>query len=117
MVSTWTPELRKWKLGNCVEEILAGVALAGILTLSAGTVNAQAAPGNAAVPPSSVDLTGPQQRGAVIFSGSGFTPGETIDVTVTVIDPMTGDVTGMLPASATVADANGLFSTLLRLEP
>lgn len=82
-----------------LRKILDDVALAGILTLSAGTGAAQAAPENPAVPPSSVDLIGPQQPGAVIFSGSNFTPGETIDVTVTVTDPMTSDVTGTLPAS------------------
>ncbi|MDJ0313328.1 LPXTG cell wall anchor domain-containing protein [Arthrobacter sp. H35-D1] len=96
-----------------MKKILAGVALAGILTLSAGTVAAQAAPGYPGAPPSSVGTVLPGE--GITFSGSGFTPGETIDITVTLTSFVAGDPIRSLPASTTMADANGAFSTVLVL--
>lgn len=70
---------------------------------------------------------------AVNFSGSGFIPGETIDITVTMTSPVAGGAIGSLgggisasvpmiiqpaaPASfEVVADDNGAFSTPIALE-
>ena len=96
-----------------MKKILAGAALAGILTLSAGTVGAQAAPGYPASPPSSVGTLLPGE--ATAFSGSGFTPGETIDITITLTSFVAGEPVRSLPASTAVADAAGNFSTQLIL--
>ncbi len=123
---------RNW--GNTLKKILAGVALAGLLTLSAGTVAAQAADGDyVAPPPASSVSTGTVIAGqAVIFSGSGFTPGEIIDITVTMTSPVAGGAIGSLgggvsasvpmiiqPAApitlTATADANGAFSTPITL--
>ncbi|WP_207345337.1 hypothetical protein [Arthrobacter sp. E3] len=100
-----------------LKKVLAGVALAGVLTLSAGTVAAQAAPGYPASLLLTTDLTDSPTPGMVTFSGSGFIPGETIDITVAVTDLDNGQSIGSLPASTTTADANGTFSVLLSLMP
>ena len=118
-----------------MKKILASVALASLLTLSAGAVAAQAAPSDyPAGPPASTVSTGTVVAGeAVVFSGSGFTPGETIDITVIMTSPVAGGAIGSLgggisasvpmiiqpaaPASFTaVADDNGAFSTPITLE-
>ena len=124
--------IRNW--GITLKKIFAGVALAGLITLSGGTVAAQAAPDYPAAPPSSSVSTGTVIPGqAFTFSGSGFTPGETIDVTVTMSSPVAGGAIGSLgggmsasvpmiikpaaPAAfSATADANGAFSTPITLD-
>ncbi|WP_207345839.1 LPXTG cell wall anchor domain-containing protein [Arthrobacter sp. E3] len=118
-----------------MKKILAGVALASLITLSAGSVAAQAAPNDyPAGAPSSTVSTGTVIAGeAVIFSGSGFIAGEIIDITVTQTSPVAGGAIGSMgggisasvpmiikpaaPSSFIVtADSNGAFSTPITLE-
>ncbi|MDO5753137.1 peptidase [Arthrobacter sp.] len=113
-MSTTIPGIQSMKIGViAVKKVLAGVALAGVLTLSAGTVAAQAAPGYPASPPSAIGTLLPGE--ATTFSGSGFTPGETIDVTITLTSFVAGEPVRSLPTSTAVADAAGDFTTQLIL--
>ncbi|MCQ9163656.1 LPXTG cell wall anchor domain-containing protein [Arthrobacter sp. STN4] len=119
-----------------MKKALASLALAGILTLSVGSVAAQAAPNDyPAGPPSgsvSVAVVAPGQ--AFIFSGSGFTPGEAIFVTITLSNPVAGGAIGSMgggvsasvpiiikpvatPSSfTTTASSTGTFSVPVELD-
>ncbi|MET4003010.1 LPXTG-motif cell wall-anchored protein [Arthrobacter sp. UYCu511] len=119
-----------------MKKTLISLALAGVLTLSVGSVAAQAAPSDSypAGPPSSNVSTGTVVPGeAVIFAGSGFKPGEIIDITVVQTSPVAGGALGSMgggvsasvpmiikPAApaptTTTADANGGFSTAITLD-
>ena len=117
-----------------MKKILASVALAGLLTLGAGTMAAQAAPDYPAAPPAATVSTGTvTPGGSVTFAGTGFTPGEIIDVTVVQSSPVAGGAIGGLggglgasvpmiikPAAptafTTTAAADGSFSVPVTLE-
>lgn len=116
-----------------MKKTLASLALAGLLTFTVGTGVAQAAPSYPAGPPAvtvseSTVVTGQ----AVTFAGQGFTPGETINITVTQTSTVAGGVIGGLgggvsasvplilkavaPTSfTTTAAANGTFSVPVTL--
>ncbi|WP_425863773.1 LPXTG cell wall anchor domain-containing protein [Arthrobacter sp. TWP1-1] len=80
-----------------MKKTLATLALAGILTFSAGTVAAQAAPEYpAGAPSSTVSNTTVVPGQAVTFAGVGFTPGETIDITVTQTSTVAGGAIGSI---------------------
>ena len=115
-----------------MKKILAGVALAGILALSVGTVAAQAAPDYTSGPTSTVSSGTVDAGSPVVFSGGGFTPGETIDITATLTNTVAGGAVGAMgggvsmgvlaivkpaaPISMTaVAAADGTFSTNVTL--
>lgn len=120
-----------------MKKTLATLALAGILTFSAGTVAAQAAPpAYPAGPPSgsvSISVVAPGQ--SFMFSGTGFTPGEAIFITITLSNPVAGGAIGSMgggggvaasvpiivkPAApvylTTTANAQGAFSTPVTLD-
>ncbi len=115
-----------------MKKTIAAVALAGILTLSAGTVAAQAAPSDYPAAPGATVSAGTVAPGqAVVFSGSGFAPGEIIDITVTMTSPIAGGAIGSVggvsmsvpmivkaaPVSlTTTAAADGSFSSNVLLE-
>lgn len=77
-----------------MKKILASLALAGLLTLSAGAVAAQAAPEYPAEAPSTITDTVVVPGQAVTFEGSGFAPGETILVTATQTSAVAGGAIG-----------------------
>ncbi|MFC8302311.1 peptidase [Specibacter sp. NPDC057265] len=80
-----------------MKKTLASLALAGVLTISVGTVAAQAAPEYPATQPSVTVSDGTVTPGeAVIFSGTGFLPGEIIDVTVEQTSVVAGGAIGSL---------------------
>ncbi|ALV44562.1 hypothetical protein MB46_02550 [Arthrobacter alpinus] len=116
-----------------MKKTLATLALAGILTFSAGTVAAQAAPEYPAAPGATVSDTTVVPGQAVTFAGGGFTAGEIIDVTVTQTSTVAGGAIGSIgggismskpliikavaPASfTTTAAANGSFSVPVTLD-
>ncbi|WP_427016761.1 LPXTG cell wall anchor domain-containing protein [Pseudarthrobacter sp. P1] len=112
-----------------MKKSLAAITLAGMLTLSAGVASAQAAPYPA--PPSSTVSSGTvTPGGSVVFSASGFTPGESITITVVFGGPTAAGVVGghggasmsvpMIIKSADIvtkatAAADGSFSTNITL--
>ncbi|POH60674.1 LPXTG cell wall anchor domain-containing protein [Arthrobacter glacialis] len=115
-----------------MKKTLASLALAGILTLSAGAVAAQAAPNYPAEGSATVSETTVVPGQALTFAGSGFAPGETIDVTVTQTSAVAGGAIGSLGGGVsmskplivkavapstftTVATAAGTFSTPVTL--
>ncbi|MCY0905471.1 peptidase [Arthrobacter sp. H14-L1] len=77
-----------------MKKTLAAVALAGILTLSAGPMAAQAAPTYPSAPSATVSASTVTPGQAFVFSGTGFTPGEIVDVTVTMSSPVAGGAIG-----------------------
>jgi LPXTG-motif cell wall-anchored protein len=79
-----------------MKKTLASLALAGILTLSVGTVAAQAAPEYPAAPGATVSDTTIVPGQAVTFSGQGMTPGEIVDVTVTQTSTVAGGAIGSI---------------------
>ncbi|POH74897.1 LPXTG cell wall anchor domain-containing protein [Arthrobacter glacialis] len=79
-----------------MKKTLASLALAGILTFSAGAVAAQAAPSYPAEGSATVSNTTVVPGQAVTFAGSGFAPGETVDVTVTQTSAVAGGAIGSL---------------------
>ncbi|WP_449372203.1 LPXTG cell wall anchor domain-containing protein [Arthrobacter psychrolactophilus] len=116
-----------------MKKTLATLALAGILTFSAGTVAAQAAPEYPAAPGATVSDTTVAPGQAVTFAGAGFTAGEIIDVTVTQTSTVAGGAIGSIgggismskpliikavaPASfTTTAAADGSFSVPVTLD-
>lgn len=117
-----------------MKKTLASLALAGLLTLSVGTVAAQAAPDYPAAPPAATVSAGTVEPGqAVIFSGTGFKAGETVDITVTQTSTVAGGAIGSLgggvsmsvpvivkpaaPVTMTaIAAADGSFSTSVALD-
>lgn len=116
-----------------MKKTLASLALAGILTFSAGAVAAQAAPDYPAEGSATVSNTTVVPGQAVTFAGSGFAPGETIDITVTQTSAVAGGAIGSLgggvsmskpliikavaPTSFTTeATASGTFSVPVTLE-
>ena len=116
-----------------MKKTLASLALAGILTFSAGAVAAQAAPNYPAEGSATVSDTTVVPGQAVTFAGSGFAPGETIDVTVTQTSAVAGGAIGSLgggvsmskpliikpaaPATfTTTATAAGTFSVPVSLD-
>ncbi|WP_434618291.1 LPXTG cell wall anchor domain-containing protein [Arthrobacter sp. A5] len=115
-----------------MKKTLAAVTLAGILTLSAGAMAAQAAPDEYPSAPGATVSAGTVAPGqAVVFSGSGFTPGEIVDITVTMSSPVAGGAIGSVggmsmsvpmiikaaPVSLTAtAAADGSFSANVPLE-
>lgn len=120
-----------------MKKTLASIALAGILTLSAGAVAAQAAPSPSPYPaPTSpvatVSDTTVAPGEAVTFSGGGMLPGEIVDITVTQTSVVAGGAIGSLgggvsmskpliikPAApmsfSTTASAEGTFSVPVTL--
>ena len=117
-----------------MKKTIASLALAGVLTLSAGTVAAQAAPEYPAAPPAASVSEGTVVPGqAFTFAGNGFTPGEIVDITVVQSSPVAGGALGSLgggvsmsvpmtvqpaaPASyEAVAAADGSFSAPVTLD-
>ncbi|MFQ4147861.1 LPXTG cell wall anchor domain-containing protein [Arthrobacter sp. LAPM80] len=119
-----------------MKKTLAGIALAGILTMSAGTMAAQAAPSDPypAGAPASTVSTGTLTPGeALDFNGSGFIPGESIDITIVQTSTVAGGALGSMgggisasvpiiikPASThnhtVTADANGAFATSISMD-
>ncbi|WP_269938261.1 LPXTG cell wall anchor domain-containing protein [Arthrobacter sp. HY1533] len=79
-----------------MKKTLVSLALAGILTLSVGTVAAQAAPDYPAEGSATVSDTVVVPGQAVTFAGSGFAPGETIDVTATQTSAVAGGAIGSI---------------------
>lgn len=116
-----------------MKKTLASLALAGFLTLSVGTVAAQAAPEYPSTQPGATVSEGTVVPGEdVIFSGTGFLPGEPIDITVTQTSVVAGGAIGSLgggvsmskpliikPAAplnfSTTAAADGSFSVPVSL--
>jgi len=118
-----------------MKKILASLALAGLLTLGAGTVAAQAAPPAYPAGPGATVSSGTVTPGEpVTFAGSGFTAGEIIDITVTQTSTVAGGAIGsmggggfaasvpiiMKPAApssfTTTAAADGTFSVPVTLD-
>ena len=119
-----------------MKKTLASLALAGILTLSAGAVAAQAAPDSSyapAGPAATVSDSTVIPGQSFTFAGTGFTPGEIIDITVIQSSPVAGGAVGSLgggvsmsvpmtvqpaaPASyEAVAAADGSFSAPVTLD-
>ncbi|MDQ6739929.1 MAG: LPXTG cell wall anchor domain-containing protein [Actinomycetota bacterium] len=81
------------ELGTIHEKTLATVALAGILTLSAGAASAQAAPYPAPAT-GTVSSSTVTAGSTIVFTASGFTPGETVTITVTFNSPVAGGIVG-----------------------
>lgn len=117
-----------------MKKTFASLALAGILTLSAGAVAAQAAEDYPAAPPAATVSDSTVVAGqAFTFAGSGFLAGEIIDITVTQTSPVAGGALGSLgggvsasvpmiikPAApikmTTTATAEGTFSASIVLD-